>query len=118
MTAAAERAGNGRVGLRPATLDKEGRRNSEALEFLGQAQRRAGLGGAIRVLGVEGQGDGIGATTCLPWAQRTMPVATGCLGVTVYFSTPVITIPLVNTRWKMRNRMIGMIIVMRVPAWI
>ena len=37
--------------------------------------------------------------------------------MTVYLSTPVITIPLVNTLWKMRNKTTGMIIVISVPAW-
>ena len=34
-----------------------------------------------------------------------------------YFSTPVMTMPRVKNRWKIRKRMIGMTIVMIVPAW-
>ena len=34
-----------------------------------------------------------------------------------HFSTPVMTMPFTKTRWNTRNRMIGMIIVIRVPAW-
>jgi hypothetical protein len=53
------------------------------------------------MLGIEGQRDPDRS------AQRR---------VAGYFSTPVITIPRVKTRWKIRKMTIGMIIVMIVPA--
>ena len=54
----------------------------------------------VRVLGVERERD----------AER--PAATSA-----HFSTPLITTPRMNTRWNTRNRMTGMTIVIRVPAW-
>jgi hypothetical protein len=80
----------------PAALQEERRpdtgRRESIEEWLGIPERR----GTVRVLGVERQGN----------PER------------VYFSTPVMTIPLVKTRWKMTNSMTGMSSVIIVPAWI
>jgi hypothetical protein len=85
-----------RVRFGPAALQEERRpdtgRRESIEEWLGIPERR----GTVRVLGVERQGN----------PER------------VYFSTPVMTIPLVKTRWKMTNSMTGMSSVIIVPAWI
>jgi hypothetical protein len=87
-----------RLGVRfgPAALDEERgpdwRARESVKERLGVAERRRPIG----MFGVERQGN----------PER------------VYFSTPVMTIPLVKTRWKMTNSMTGMSSVIIVPAWI
>lgn len=85
-----------RVCLDPAPLQEERGGNPQAIELV-QDSLRIAAGGPIRVLGVEGQGD--------PERAR-------------YFSTPVMTMPRVKTRWKMRKIRTGMMRVMSVPAWI
>jgi hypothetical protein len=85
-----------RIGLDPATLQEEGGGNRQAIELI-QDGLRIAPGGPIRVLGVEGQRD----------PERAC-----------YFSTPVMTMPRVKTRWKMRKIRTGIMRVMSVPAWI
>ena len=85
-----------RIGLDPAPLQEERGGNRQGIELI-QDGLRIAPGGPIRVLGVEGQGD----------SERAC-----------YFSTPVMTMPRVKTRWKTRKISTGMIRVMSVPAWI
>ncbi len=85
-----------RVGLDPAALQEERGGNRQAIELI-QDGLRIAPGGPIRVLGVERQGD----------PERAC-----------YFSTPVMTMPRVKTRWKMRKIRTGMMRVISVPAWI
>ena len=65
-----------------------------------QPCRHARPVGAVGVLGVERQGD----------AERRRG------SDRAHFSTPVMTTPRTNTRWKTRNRITGITIVIRVPA--
>jgi len=85
-----------RVGLDPAPLEEERGGDRQAIELI-QDGLRIALGGPIRVFGIEGQGD----------PERAC-----------YFSTPVMTMPRVKTRWKMRKIRTGIMRVMSVPAWI
>ena len=57
---------------------------------------------AVGMLGVEGQGH----PELGPGPRRR-----------AYFSTPLITMPRVKNRWKIRKMITGMIIVISVPAW-
>ena len=86
-----------RVGLHPSALEKEGRVKPETFQLVEDLDGPVRPCGAIRVFGVEGEGD---------------PELAG------YFSTPVMTTPRMKTRWKTRNRRTGTISVMSVPAWI
>lgn len=89
-----------RVGLDPAALEEERRGGVEALEGVEEAWLGGWIGRPIGVLGVEGQRD----------AEARPRRA--------YLSIPVMTIPRMNMRWKMKNRITGMIRVMMLPAWI
>ena len=95
MAVVVDSTGRRGIGLGPAALDEERRADVGRSERVEQALGVAAVGRPIGMLGIEGQRD----------------------PETVYFSTPVMTIPRVKNRWNMRNRMIGMIIVMIVPAW-
>jgi hypothetical protein len=87
-----------RVGLDPAALEEERRADVEAFEGGEQARLGGRIGRSVGVLGVEGQRD----------AKRSCG----------YLSIPVMTMPRMNMRWKMKNRITGMIRVMMLPAWI
>ena len=87
----------GGLGVRfgPAALEEERRPNAGAGESVEERLGVAEGRWTVRVFGIERQGD----------SER------------VYFSTPVMTIPLVKTRWKMTKSMTGMSRVIIVPAW-
>jgi hypothetical protein len=89
------------VGLDPAALEEPRRGDPAVGEDVENRLGPAGPVGAIGMLGVKGQRD---------------PERSADARLRGYFSTPVITIPRVNTRWKIRKITIGMIIVMIVPA--
>ena len=84
------------VRLDPASLEEPCRRDAARREDVQDALGDAGPVKAVRVLCVEGQGD--------PWSGG-------------YFSTPLTTMPRVKNRWNTRKIRIGMIMVIRVPAW-
>jgi len=84
------------ISLHPSALEKEGGVKLETLQHVQDLDGPGRPRRAIRVLGVEGEGD---------------PELAG------YFSTPVITTPRMKTRWKTRNRSTGTMSVMSVPAW-
>jgi hypothetical protein len=83
------------VRLHPAALDEERGPDLVALQAIEQSLLDARVTRAVRMLGVECQGD----------SQAR------------YFSTPVMTMPRMNTRWKAMNRRTGTSRVMIVPAW-
>ena len=87
--------------LHPATLQEPRRDDPPIRHDVEQVRGDARPVGPVRVLRVERQRH--------PERLRR--------GRLAHFSTPVTTIPRVNTRWKMMNRAIGMIIVISVPAW-
>src|SRR5205085_3152049 len=84
------------VGLDPSALDEEGRVQLGALQLVEHLNGPARLRRAVRMLSVEGE---------------RYPQQGG------YFSTPVITTPRVNTRWKIRKMTTGTMSVSSVPAW-
>ena len=94
---AGDPAPEARVGLDPSALEEEGRVKLETFQLVEDLDGPARLRGAIRVLGVEGEGD---------------PEPAG------YFSTPVMTTPRMKTRWKIRKMITGTMSVISVPAWI
>ena len=89
-----------RVGLDPAALEEERGSDVQPLEGIEEAGLRGRMGRSIGVLRVEGERD----------AERGRRLD--------YFSTPVMTMPRVKTRWKAANRTTGMSRVMMLPAWI
>jgi hypothetical protein len=90
------------VGFDPAPLE-EPRRDDVALgEDAEDAFRHSGPMGTVRMLRIEGKRD---------------PEARARLHGPGYFSTPLMTMPRVKNRWKTRKITIGMIIVIKVPAW-
>jgi hypothetical protein len=117
VAAARQLPGYARVGLGPTTLDKERGRDVEASQLADQSLSRAGFCRPVRVLDIERQRDRPWRSARSPPRDPWVAVVNGRGVVTVYRSTPVMTIPFVKTRWKMRKRTIGMIIVIRVPAW-
>ena len=90
-----------RKGLDPAALEEPGRDDAavgkDIEDFVGHARAMR----AVRMLGVERQGNA-------EWAPRRRDAG--------YFSTPLITMPRVKNRWKIKKITTGMIIVIRVPA--
>jgi hypothetical protein len=84
-----------RIGLGPAALDEERRPDPRAGKRVEQPIVVAEGRRPVRMLGVERERDPEGT----------------------YFSTPLMTMPRVKKRWKIRNRAIGITIVMMVPAW-
>jgi hypothetical protein len=91
-----------RVGLDPASLEEPCRGDPAAGEDVEDCLRYPRPVGTIGMLRIEGERD---------------PEQVGRLPRPGYFSTPLITMPRVKNRWKTRKITIGMIIVMRVPAW-
>jgi hypothetical protein len=87
--------GRVRVRLDPAALEEEGRPDVTPLELVEQPLLEPRLGRPVGMFGVEGQGD----------AQAA------------YLSTPVMTMPRTNARWKTTNRRTGMMSVIMLPAW-
>jgi hypothetical protein len=81
--------------LGPAALDEERRPDVGGGKGVEQSVGVTVGGWSIGMLGVEREGDFHGR----------------------YFSTPVMTMPRVNTRWKITKRMTGMSRVIIVPAW-
>jgi hypothetical protein len=116
VPAGADDAGDVRKGLRPASLDEERCSDVQPLELLGQSQGGARFGRPVGMLYIEGQRNWVGSTI-RRWRTLAMTVPAACVDAAVYLSTPVMTIPRVNTRWKSRKMTIGMIIVISVPAW-
>ena len=93
----------GRVGLHPAALEEErGRDAALARARRGGRSVDAGPVRPVGVLGVERQRD--------PERRRRRRRP-------AHFSTPLMTTPRMNTRWKTRNSITGITIVIRVPAW-
>ncbi len=88
---------DGGLGLHPAALDEERGRDGQPVQPIQDRGRDAGLGGTVGMLGVERERD----------TERRGRA---------HFSTPVMTTPRMNTRWKIRNRITGMSIVISVPA--
>jgi hypothetical protein len=84
-----------RVRLDPATLKEERRPDVAPIQLVEQPLLEAGLSGPVGMLGVEREGD----------------------SQTGYFSTPVMTMPRTNARWKTTNRSTGMMSVIMLPAW-
>lgn len=95
MAGRRDRPGPLRLGLDPATLNEERGPDRPTGEDVQEALERRRLGRPVGMLRVEGQGD--------PGAG--------------YFSTPVMTIPRTNARWKTMNRMTGTTRVIMLPAW-
>ena len=89
------------IRLRPSALDEERGPDVEPGEGLEEAR-----------LGARRPSVGRGAP------RRTSARRGTGAAATPYLSIPVMTIPRMNTRWKMKNRMTGMIRVMMLPAWI
>lgn len=87
----------GRVRLGPAALHEEGRTHLLPGQLVDDRSLRVAMVRPVGVLGVKGQSDSKG----------------GC-----YFSTPLMTMPRVKTRWKAMNSRTGITSVIRVPAWI
>jgi hypothetical protein len=92
---------NVRVGQRPSTLDEAERGHHGTFQDIQDALHDARHGGPVRVLDIDRQRD--------PNGPGGMHVG--------YFSTPVMTTPLVNAFWNTRKRSTGTTIVMSVPAW-
>jgi len=93
--------------LDPAALEKPGRRHVAVAEHPEDPFRDARRVRPVGMLGVEGQRDAEGPALERLGHRSSLP----------YFSTPVITIPRVKNRWKIRKSTIGMTIVISVPAW-
>ena len=92
------------VRLHPSALQEERGPHLEPGEGLEEARLGRGVGRSVGVLRVERQRD-----------PERRPASAG---LPRYLSIPVMTIPRMNTRWKMKNRITGMIRVMMLPAWI
>ena len=86
---------SGRVGENPAALQEHRRANLRQRQGLNDLLRYADARRSVGMLDVEGQRDTQAA----------------------HLSTPVMTMPRVNARWKMMYTMTGMIKVISVPAW-
>lgn len=84
-----------RVRLDPATLKEECGLDGASLEVVEQALLDARVARPVRMFRVERERD----------------------SQTGYFSTPVMTMPRTNARWKTTNRMTGMMSVIMLPAW-
>jgi hypothetical protein len=84
-----------RIRLDPAALDEERRPDIGVGQRVEDSLRDAGKRRSVGMLRVERECDAEGS----------------------YRSTPVMTMPRTKKRWKMRNRRTGMIIVIKVPAW-
>ncbi len=83
------------LGLHPAALQEPGRANPAVREHVEEPGRHPRPMRTVRMLAVEGERHAEGIA---------------------HLSTPVMTTPRVNTRWKIRNRTTGMSIVISVPA--
>jgi hypothetical protein len=95
------------MGLDPTALEEPGRDHLAPGEGVEDALGHAGSVGTIGMLRIEGQRE--------PKAGAREP--RDHLRAARYFSTPLITMPRVKKRWNTRKITIGMIIVIRVPAW-
>ena len=89
------------LGLHPAALEEPRRRDAALRQHVEEAGGHARPVRPVGVLGVEREGD----------AERRRRLVGRA-----HFSTPVTTTPRTNTRWKTRNRITGITIVIRVPA--
>src|SRR5690242_2671993 len=110
----------GRIRLGPAALDEDRRGDAEAIERLEEALGHALGRRSIGMLGVEGQGNANGPTRP---ALSAPDVAVGVPGAAVastgrrHFSTPVMTMPRMNTRWNSMNSTTGITNVSMLPTW-
>ena len=92
-------AGEARVRLDPPALEEERRSDIETVQDLDDCLVDAGIRRPVGMLGVEGEGN----------AERRCRSG--------YFSTPVMTTPLMKNRWNSANRITGRTSVIMVPAW-